>query len=106
MKIPAQRYFSKISRQEARSIGVKPKAGFEGDESRAKEFTVNPDLSSEIEKGDRKDGVIEAIEFGASGAPATTSVASLLVKDRFESVVTVVKTTDGWSYEIVKEGAR
>ena len=42
-----------------------------------------------------------------TSAPAClSSVASLLVKDRFESVVTVVKTTDGWSYEIVKEGAR
>ena len=84
-------------------FGVEPKEGFAGDESRSREFTLHPDVQIDVEKSITRDAKVQPIEFTADGAPATTNVEAVWLKDRFDSIVTVARTTDGWGYEIVKE---
>jgi type IV fimbrial biogenesis protein FimT len=86
-----------------RRFGVEPKEGFEGAEARNREFTLNPDVQFEITGGVVKRGVVEAVEFAPDGAPALSSLDSVRLVDRFDSALTVARTSDGWSYEIVKE---
>lgn len=84
-------------------FGVQAKAGFEGDDSRFREFSIDPDIQFGLDKADRKNGVIEAIEFAPDGMPSTASVELIDLQDRFGSAVSVVRTTDRWAYQIVKE---
>ena len=84
-------------------FGVEPKAGYEGVESRNREFAVNPDVHFEFDSGVAAGERVIAAEFAPDGAPALTSLETLRLVDRFESTVTVARTKDGWSYEVVKE---
>jgi len=88
---------------EGRRYGIEPKEGFTGDETRVREFSVDPDIGFEIANAVVKSGIVEAIEFEPDGTPALTNVQSVVLKDRFNSVLTVAQTTDGLGYEIVKE---
>ena len=83
--------------------GIEPKAGFDADETRSREYAINPDVNVEIDKAAVSGGVVEAMEFGADGALATSSVDAVRLVDRFKSAIAVSRTTDGWSYELVKE---
>ncbi len=85
------------------NFGVAPKAGFTGVESREREYAVNADVHFEMTNVSEKNGVIEAMEFAPDGSPTTTSIEQVRIIDRFNGIVTVAKTSDGWSYEIVKE---
>ena len=87
----------------AQRYGLKPKAGFDADETRAREYAMNPDVNAEIDKAAASGGVVEAMEFGADGALASSSVEAVRLVDRFKSVINVSRTADGWSYELVKE---
>ena len=87
-----------------RSFGIEAKSGFTGDTARDREFTLHPDVEIEVEKAIGRNAKVQPIEFAPDGAPATTNVESVALKDRFASVLTVARTTDGWSYEILKEG--
>lgn len=84
-------------------FGVEPKAGFEGDAARAKEFTLNPDIRFEVERSATRNGVADVVEFSPDGAPGSSSIDTLRLVDRFETRVTISRTSDRWSYEIVKE---
>ena len=88
---------------EGTRFGVGAKSGFEGVESRDREFVVNADVHFEMKSAATKDGVIEAMEFAPDGSPATSNLNEVRVLDRFDSVISLAKTSDGWSYEIVKE---
>ena len=83
--------------------GIEPKAGFDSDEARARDYAMNPDVQIEIDKAAASGGIVEAMEFGPDGALTTSSVDSVRLVDRFKSAITVSRTTDGWSYELVKE---
>ena len=87
----------------AQRYGVEPKAGFDADETRARDYAMNPDVQVEIDKAAVSGGVVEAIEFAPDGALTSSSVDSVRLVDRFNSVINVSRTTDGWSYELVKE---
>ena len=87
----------------AQRYGIKPKAGFDSDDTRAREYDMNPDVQVEIDKAAVSGGIVEAMEFGADGALATSSVETVRLVDRFKSAINVSRTTDGWSYELVKE---
>jgi type II secretion system protein H len=89
--------------EKAQRFGVEPKSGFLGDETRSREFTLHPDVQIELEKTVTKDDKVQPIEFSPDGAPALTNVESVQLKDRFNSMVTIARTTDGWGYEILKE---
>lgn len=84
-------------------MGVGPKTGYEGDDSRTREFTLNADIHFELDRAATQGGVVEVMEFAPDGAPATSSTDAVRLVDRFESLVTVARTSDGWGYEIVKE---
>ena len=83
--------------------GIEPKAGFDADEARARDYAMSPDVQIEITKAPASGGIVGAMEFGPDGALTTSSVESVRLVDRFKSAITVSRTTDGWSYELVKE---
>ena len=83
-------------------FGVEPRAGFEGIEPRKREFAVHADIHFEMENAAA--GIVQAVEFAPDGVPTTASVEVVRLVDRFESEVIVVRTKDGWGYEIQKEG--
>ena len=90
---------------ESRRFGVKAKAGFTDDSRREKEYALNADLHFEPMTGTiTKDRVVNAAEFAPDGTLDPASAASVRIGDRFKSTVTLARTTDGWGYEIVKEG--
>jgi len=86
----------------AQRFGVEAKSGYDSALSRDREFDMNPDTHFEVTGGQRKNNVIEAVEFGPEGSPTAASIDSVQFVDRFNSVVSVARTTDGWSYEILK----
>ena len=86
-----------------RSFGVEARSGFTGEASRDREFELHPDVEIEIEKAIARNAKVQSIEFAPDGAPATTNIELVQLKDRFASVVTIAQTTDGWGYEILKE---
>jgi type II secretion system protein H len=88
---------------QGRSFGVEPRAGFEGDDSRAKDFTAHPDVTFASEAARRVGGVIVAAEFSPEGTLLATSVGEVRVQDRFQNQLTLAQTEDGWGYEIVQE---
>lgn len=84
-------------------FGVEAKAGFDGDTTRAKEFALNPDISFQVEGGTSRNGVSDVIEFTPDGAPSSSSIDSIRLVDRFQSTITLARSSDGWAYEILKE---
>ena len=84
-------------------MGVEPKTGYEGDESRSRQFDLNADIHFELDRAATQNGVVDVMEFGPDGAPSPTSIDAVRLVDRFQSQITVARTSDGWSYEIVKE---
>ena len=84
-------------------FGVEPRAGFEGIESRNREFAVNADIHFEMDDASAAAGIVQAVEFAPDGVPTLASVETVRLVDRFESEVIVVRTKDGWGYEIQKE---
>lgn len=86
----------------AQRFGVAPKAGYDADETRAREFELNTDINFEIDRAATQNGVVEVMEFSPDGAPGPSSIDMVRLVDRFQAVVTVARTSDGWGYEIVK----
>ena len=85
-------------------FGVEPRAGFEGIESRSREFAVNADIHFEMDSAAAGGGIVQVAEFAPDGVPGTSSLETVRLVDRFDSEVIVVRTKDGWGYEIQKEG--
>lgn len=84
-------------------FGVEPKTGYEGDESRSKDFELNPDIHFEVDRPATRNGVADAVEISPDGSLASSSIESVRIVDRFDTAITVARTSDRWSYEIVKE---
>jgi type II secretion system protein H len=84
-------------------FGVEPRAGFEGIESRNREFAVNADIHFEMDNAPAGGGIVQVAEFAPDGTPGTASLETVRLLDRFDSEVIVVRTKDGWGYEIQKE---
>jgi type II secretion system protein H len=84
-------------------MGVEAKTGYEGDDSRTREFALNTDIHFELDRVATQNGVVEVMEFAPDGSPSSSSIDAVRLVDRFQSLVTVARTGDGWSYEIVKE---
>lgn len=83
--------------------GLEPKSGFDSDETRARDYDMNPDVQVEVDKIAASGGVVEAIEIEADGAISSSSVESIRLVDRFNEAISISRTTDRWSYELVKE---
>jgi prepilin-type N-terminal cleavage/methylation domain-containing protein len=89
--------------EKTRSFGIEAKSGFLGDATRERTFTVHPDVEIALEKTIGRNAKVQPIEFASDGAPATTNVETVELKDRFASTMTIARTADGWGYEILKE---
>ena len=85
-------------------FGVEPRAGFEGIESRSREFALNADIHFEMDAASAGGGIVQVVEFAPDGVPTAASLETVRLVDRFDSEVIVVRTKDGWGYEIQKEG--
>ena len=88
---------------ETQRFGVAPKAGFTSETTRSREFAVHPDIHFEMDQAAGRDRETPAVEFAPDGAPGTANVETLRLVDRFASSLTIVRTKDGWAYEIQKE---
>lgn len=84
-------------------FGLEPKTGYTTSAMPFREYTMNPDIQFEIGKAVTKGGIVRPIEFAPDGLPTPSSVDSVRLVDRFEAVVTVARTIDGWGYEILQE---
>ena len=84
-------------------MGVEPKTGYEGDDSRSREFAMNADVHFEVDRAVTQNGVAEVVEFAPDGSPSPSSIDVVRLVDRFQSLINVARTSDGWGYEIVKE---
>jgi type II secretion system protein H len=87
----------------AQRMGVEPKTGYEGDDARTREFELHADIHFEVDRTATQGGVVEVIEFSPDGSPSSSSIDAVRLVDRFQSLITVARTSDGYSYEIVKE---
>ena len=84
-------------------MGVEPKTGYDGDDARAREFELDPDIHFELDRAPTQGGLVEVMEFAPDGSPSAASIDVVKLVDRFQALVTVARTSDGWGYEIVKE---
>ena len=84
-------------------FGVEPKTGYEGNDARSRSFELNADIHFEIERAATRNGVSDAMEFAPDGSLASSSTEAVRLVDRFQAAITLARTSDGWSYEIVKE---
>jgi type II secretion system protein H len=89
--------------EKTRAFGIEAKKGFIGDAARERSFTLHPDVEVLLEKTIGKNAKVQPIEFAPDGAPATTNVETVELKDRSASIITLARTDDGWGYEILKE---
>jgi prepilin-type N-terminal cleavage/methylation domain-containing protein len=87
----------------ASRFGLVAADGYNVDQTRRREYVLNPDIRIELTGGTTSRGVSHVIEFTPDGTPNPLSTASLRLIDRFDSVLTIARTSDGWGYEIVKE---
>jgi type II secretion system protein H len=85
------------------SFGVEARQGFDADEARAREFELKDDIHVESDEKKKTNNVIVVAEFAPDGSPEATNVEEVRFLWRDEPPVLVAKTSDGWSYEIVKE---
>jgi type II secretion system protein H len=85
-------------------FGAEPKTAYGGDLSRDREFRVGSDIRVEVDKTSLSSGTVTtAVEFTPDGTPDPTSAESVRLIDRFNEVLTIARTTDGWGYEVLKE---
>jgi general secretion pathway protein H len=89
--------------EKTRTFGIEAKKGFLGEAARERAFTLHPDVEIALEKTIGKNAKVQPIEFAPDGAPATTNVETVELKDRFASTMTIARTEDGWGYEILPE---
>lgn len=91
---------------QAGRFGVQPKTGYDGNDARRREYPLNADVRVEVASKSGTGGgnqVIEAVELSPEGTPTVASTESVRLVDRFNAVLTIARTADGWGYEIVKE---
>ncbi len=87
---------------EARRVGIEAKTGFEGEPTRNRDYVLNPDVHMETDQKATAGRNINVVEFGPDGAPTETSAESVKLADRFGYAITVARTSDRWSYEILQ----
>ena len=87
------------------SFGVEAKTGYDGEEARNKEFSLDPEVHFEVKDAVvTQGGLVNAAEFSPDGTLDLSSVDSMRLIDRNNSAVALSQTEDRWGYEIVKEG--
>jgi Tfp pilus assembly protein FimT len=83
--------------------GIQPKEGFDADPSATREYKLGDDVSFNAITGAKGASPNETqIEFAPDGMPEVNAIESMKIADRFGSTLSVVRTDDGWGYEILK----
>jgi hypothetical protein len=90
---------------DARRVGIEPKAGFDGEPSRTREYVLNPDIFMQADQNKNQKLATTGrgtnlIEFSPDGSVSDNSVEVVKLSDRFGYTLNVARTTDRWSYEI------
>jgi type II secretion system protein H len=88
---------------QGQNLGVEPRTGYDGADSRTREYRTHPDVTFQTDKIKKSGTTLIAVECSPDGALSTTSVETIRLVDKHNSVVTVSRTLDGLGYEIVKE---
>jgi type II secretion system protein H len=89
------------------SFGVEAKAGYPAGKKIQKRWQLNPDVHFELgNTAASAESTLNAVELAPDGTPEPSSIASVRLVDRFNAVVAIAKTRDGWGYEIVKGEAQ
>jgi type II secretion system protein H len=84
-------------------LGVEPKTGYDGAEDRSREYATNPDVTFQADTIKKTGRTLIAVECAPDGSLSSSSVESIRLVNRHNSTVTVARTLDGWSYEILSE---
>lgn len=82
--------------------GLEPKTAYAAIENRRREYTLENDIRFDRVVGAKSDRGMDVAEFSPEGTPEPSSIDVLRLTDRFESIVLVARTEDGWGYEVVK----
>ena len=86
------------------SFGVEAQTGYAADETRRKEYRLSADVHFDLSQAlVVQGGLVDAVQFDPDGTPDPTSMVAIRIVDKSNSAVTLTRTADGWSYEIVKE---
>ena len=84
-------------------FGVEPRTGYDGADSRTREYRTHPDITFQTEKIKKSGTTLIAVECSPDGSISTASVETIRLVDTHNTTVTVSRTLDGLGYEIVKE---
>ena len=85
--------------------GVDVKTGYPGDSTRAKQYTLGPDLHFDSTASAAPAGnLLNAAEFAPDGSLDPSSIATVRIVDRSKSGISVTETSDGYGYALQKEG--
>jgi len=87
------------------NFGVRASDGFDGDNTRAKNFSLNTDLHFDSVEGvvDQDGHRVMAIFVPEGTLDPENSLDTLRIANRSNAVISLAQTEDGWGYEIVKE---
>jgi type II secretion system protein H len=88
---------------QSQRFGTEAKTGFEGDESRARDFEINADVHFELDRAATRNGLIDVAAFTPDGAAELTNLDAVRLVDRFGGNLTIARTSDGYGYEILQE---
>jgi len=88
---------------ETGQYGLEPKTSYAVKETRNREYTLDADIHFDRVSGAKSSRGVDVIELSPDGTPESSSIDVLRLVDRFESIVLVARTEDGWGYEVVKE---
>ena len=85
-------------------FGVDAAAGYVPGDIHRKQYSLGTDLHFDpVKAALTADGHVEAALFAPDGGLDPSGVDLIRIVDRSDSAMTVARTADGWSYEIVKE---
>ena len=85
-------------------FGVDAAEGYLPGDVHRKQYALGRDIHFDVAKtAVTADGHVEAALFAPDGGLDPSGVDLIRLVDRSDSAMTVARTADGWSYEIVKE---
>jgi prepilin-type N-terminal cleavage/methylation domain-containing protein len=84
-------------------FGLEPKPGHLLVEPRRVEYELGPDISFDLQRPASLSHATAVIEFGPDGSLAWTSLHVVRLLDRRQTGLWIVRGTNDWGYEILKE---
>lgn len=83
-------------------FGVEVKAGFSGDLTRLRQFTLPAGVTITAEQGVSAKGVLQVAEFAPDGWPVAGGAETVRFSDAAGTAIAVAQTTDRWGYELTR----